>query len=44
MYLLNITNNCMYLQILYSFHEEINRVLQLLFMLTASLSFFLIRK
>jgi len=44
MYLLNTSNSCMYVQILYSFDEEINRVLELFFTLTAGLSFFLTRK
>jgi len=44
MYLLNASNSCMYVQTLYSFDEEINRVLELFFTLTAGLSVFLTRK
>lgn len=46
MYWLNVTNNCMYVQILDSFYEEVIRVLRLVFTLTPNLSyfFFLVRK
>lgn len=40
MYWLNITNNCMYVQILDSFDEEVIRVLRLVFTLTPNLSYF----